>query len=574
VQFLLNVVQPGTVRFEVDVPESPCDTVGPTTVATVNPVANAAGWNNSDVTVLLTATDNANGSGIKQISYVASGGQSIPLTTVNSSSVSFPINTEGPTIITFFARDNASNTETPHTVVVNLDKSPPAITNLPAPVVEAPGPEGATVSWSNPTASDNFDPSPSIACSPLSGSSFPIGTTQVVCSSSDQAGNSSTANFTVTVNPPSDSMAPVTSSLRTPNANSHGWNDSNVGISLSAADNSGGSGVKEITYSASGAQAISSVTVNGASANLLITAEGVTTITFFARDNAGNTEAAQTLVVRIDKSAPTVSCGSADGAWHADNVSISCTANDSVSGLSDSNDANFNLATSVAANAETTNASTNSRTVCDLAGNCSNAGPVSGNKVDRKASIITVAAPSAGSYILNQPVTVSFNCTDGGSGVGSCTGTTANGGQLNTASVGAKTFTVNANDNVGNSTAPSVVNYTVNFGIEVLFDQTKAHKSGSTVPIKFRLVDANGGNVSSAATVVHAVSVVQTGSQASPVVDDAGNANPDLDFRYDAALGGYIFNLKTTGYGTGSYVLNFVAGNGANIYSIGFQIRQ
>jgi predicted thioesterase len=188
--------------------------------------------------------------------------------------------------------------------------------------------------------------------------------------------------------------------------------------------------------------------------------------------------------------------------------------------------------------------------------------------------VISVTAPTAGNYLLNQSVTVNFNCTDGGSGVATCIGTSANGSALDTASVGAKTFTVTATDNVGNTATPSVVNYTVAFGLQVLFDQSKANKSGSTVPIKIRLVDANGANVSSAATVVHAISVVQTGSEASPILDDAGNANPDFDFRYDAGLGGYIFNLKTTGYGTGSYVLNFVVGGSSTIYSVGFQVRQ
>jgi len=158
--------------------------------------------------------------------------------------------------------------------------------------------------------------------------------------------------------------------------------------------------------------------------------------------------------------------------------------------------------------------------------------------------------------------------------VATCISTSANGSVLDTSAVGARTFTVTATDNAGNSAAPSVVNYTVNFSFQVLSDQTKAHKSGSTVPIKIQLVDANGANVSSPATVVHAVSVVQTASQASPLIDDAGNANPDFDFRYDASLGGYIFNLKTTGYGTGSYLLNFVAGGSSTVYPVGFQVRQ
>jgi hypothetical protein len=269
-----------------------------------------------------------------------------------------------------------------------------------------------------------------------------------------------------------------------------------------------------------------------------------------------------------------VSCGSADGAWHALDVSIACTGSDNFSQLANSGDATFSLTTSVPAGTENPTASTGSRSVCDNAGNCATAGPITGNKIDKKAPVITITAPTAGHYLLNQAVWVNFNCTDGGSGVASCVGTSANGGPLDTASAGTRSFTVTATDNTGNSAAPSVVNYTVNFGFQVLFDQTKAHKSGSTIPIKIRLVDANGANVSSAATLLHAVSVVQTASQASPFIEDAGNANPDFDFRYDASLGGYIFNLKTTGYGTGSYLLNFAAGGGSTLYSVGFQVRQ
>src|SRR5690606_31462274 len=110
--------------------------------------------------------------------------------------------------------------------------------------------------------------------------------------------------------------------------------------------------------------------------------------------------------------------------------------------------------------------------------------------------------------------------------------------------------------------------------IQALFDQTKSHKAGSTVPIKIRLVDAAGINYSSATTVVHAVSVVQTSSQASTTLDDAGNSNPDFDFRYDAGLGGYVFNLRTRGFGTGSYLLYFTVGDDPSLYAVEFQVRQ
>jgi hypothetical protein len=142
---------------------------------------------------------------------------------------------------------------------------------------------------------------------------------------------------------------------------------------------------------------------------------------------------------------------------------------------------------------------------------------------------------------------------------------------------GTKTFTVKASDNVGNSAPPQSVSYTVSYGIQVLFDQSRAAKSGSTIPIKIGMMDANGTNMSSLAVVLHAVSVVQISTSASVTLDDAGNANPDFDFRYDsslAATGGYIFNLKTTGYGTGSYLLNYTVGGDPNLHSVQFQVRQ
>lgn len=369
-----------------------------------------------------------------------------------------------------------------------------------------------------------------------------------------------------------DQTPPATTAQFSMAPNGAGWNKSNVTVALTATDETGGTGVRDITYSASGAQTIPSTTVSGSSISIDISNEGTTTVTFFARDNAGNIESPKTLAVKLDKHAPSISCGTADGVWHSADVSIACSATENISALVNAADASFSLGTNVAAGSETANAGTNTRTVCDLAGNCATADPVSGNKVDKKAPAITFTAPTAGTYMLNQAVTISYACTDGGSGVANCSGTTSNGGHLDTVSVGGKTFTVNASDNVGNSAAPTTVNYNVAFGVVALFDQTKASKSGSTVPIKLRLVDANGVNVSSAATIVHAVSVVQTGSNASPVLDDAGASNPDFDFRLTGDS--YQFNLKTTGYGTGTYALNFTVSGDPILHSVQFQVRQ
>ncbi|MHC1764655.1 MAG: choice-of-anchor tandem repeat GloVer-containing protein [Verrucomicrobiia bacterium] len=48
------------------------------------------------------------------------------------------------------------------------------------------------------TATDNCDPSPSLSCSPPSGSGFPVGETLVVCTATDASGNASESSFTVT----------------------------------------------------------------------------------------------------------------------------------------------------------------------------------------------------------------------------------------------------------------------------------------------------------------------------------------------------------------------------------------
>lgn len=70
----------------------------------------------------------------------------------------------------------------------------------------------------------------------------------------------------------------------------------------------GGSGIKKLTYSASGGQTIPNTTANGPDATVRITAQGETTVTFFAEDVAGNVEAPKTLVVKLDRTPPTLTC--------------------------------------------------------------------------------------------------------------------------------------------------------------------------------------------------------------------------------------------------------------------------
>lgn len=57
----------------------------------------------------------------------------------------------------------------------------------------------AVVTYSAPGATDNCDLTPTVVCTPPSGSVFPVGVTTVTCTATDDAGNVATSTFTVTV---------------------------------------------------------------------------------------------------------------------------------------------------------------------------------------------------------------------------------------------------------------------------------------------------------------------------------------------------------------------------------------
>jgi len=108
------------------------DLVPPTTIATPSPGPNANGWNNTNVTVTLNATDNAGGSGVKQIQFALGGAQNTGWQTVAGNTASVTISAEGTTVLSYFATDSAENQETAKTLTVKIDKTPPVISGLPA----------------------------------------------------------------------------------------------------------------------------------------------------------------------------------------------------------------------------------------------------------------------------------------------------------------------------------------------------------------------------------------------------------------------------------------------------------
>ncbi len=85
-------------------------------------------------------------------------------------------------------------------VTIKRDTLAPELT-VPALVVgQATGADGAALAYT-PAASDRFDKSPKIACTPASGSTFAVGTTNVKCTATDAAGNAATKAFDAVVYP-------------------------------------------------------------------------------------------------------------------------------------------------------------------------------------------------------------------------------------------------------------------------------------------------------------------------------------------------------------------------------------
>jgi hypothetical protein len=110
----------------------------------------------------------------------------------------------GATGVTLTVTDNIGKSAQCKAAVTVVDAEKPTIACSADQVIECTGPTGANATV-GATATDNCALSGSPTCVPPSGT-FPIGSTTVICSASDQSGNSSTCTSTVKV---VDTTAPV-----------------------------------------------------------------------------------------------------------------------------------------------------------------------------------------------------------------------------------------------------------------------------------------------------------------------------------------------------------------------------
>jgi hypothetical protein len=133
-------------------------------------------------------------------------------------------------------------------------------------------------------------------------------------------------------------------------------------------------------------------------------------------DVAGNcTPVAAIGPINVDRKGPVVTCDPAPAAIQTSGeVTINCTAEDEGSGLGDPTTDAFTLVTDVGEGAADLAAATSARSVCDVTGNCTDAGPITGIKIDRAPPSVDCDVPEGWQ---KNDVTVRCAVADIGSGL-------------------------------------------------------------------------------------------------------------------------------------------------------------
>jgi len=325
---------------DVTPPDTAADLISaPNAAGWVFAEPNAAGWVAQDVTVSLMATDNPTGSGVKEVTYSATGAQTIPSTTVPGDSADIPVTAEGETTIAYFATDNAGNVEATKTLVVRLDETAPTgavlindgveSTNTASVTLGLTGDDGAGsgvthMRFADTSAGLSAIPWVAFADSSPYALAGADGTKTVYAQFRDAAGNFSIVcwdDIVLNTTQVDTTKPTISAAISGGTQGDNGWYTSDVTVHFTCADNDGGSGIPD------GACPVDEVLSDEGPA-ISSTAQTVT-------DAAGNvSDPSNVVVVEIDKTVPAGTISINDGAASTDtpDVTLGLTGDDGAVG--------------------------------------------------------------------------------------------------------------------------------------------------------------------------------------------------------------------------------------------------
>lgn len=279
-----------TVRLEIPAPDG-IDATG-------------AGWHGDGVDGVIHATDS--GSGVSFVSYDMHGATEQAAETTESS-LPFSTRAEGLTELWWFARDHAGNFRRPNAPVdILVDASPPTV------VID--GVDGATVEpgaelTARYTCADELSGVAECVGDVPDGAPLPTdvpGRHTLTVRGTDIVGHETaqTATYTVSGEVPDDTTPPVLTAALPP-AGPSGWHPGVVELALAATDTA--SGVRSISWRIDDGP---TQTIAKPTAQVTLEANGVTQVTSWATDAAGNSSVPIVTAVRIDREPPHVEVAS------------------------------------------------------------------------------------------------------------------------------------------------------------------------------------------------------------------------------------------------------------------------
>ena len=291
-----------------------------------------------------------------------------------------------------------------HTASYGTDTTPPVIVLSESPNPNSNGWNNVTVTVSWAVSDSESGIASSSGCGIATLASETSGTT-ITCNATDRAGLTGTSSVIVKIDETVPSLAGTTS----PSPNSNGWNNANVIVTFTCADSLSGTGTGPL----------SPQTVSTEGSGQSRTATCV--------DKAGNSASVTVGGINIDKTSPTLSGSrsippNANG-WNNVTITVSFACSDTLSGVS-----SFSSPRTLGEGA----GQSVTGSCLDVAGNSASS-TVSNVNIDLTLPSISSTrsvAPNSHGW-NNNPVTVSFACTDSLSGVFSLSSPTTLGQGFN-----------------------------------------------------------------------------------------------------------------------------------------------